>query len=289
MFRFLHGIGTKRLKNLAKSVSEHGVVTRVHGNTNRLPRHTLSLKTVEHVVRFLISFTEVHGLLLPGRVPGYSRDDIPACQCWKQAAQQDPEVHAVAYTTFCCLWRKLLPSILPIKPMTDLCAACQKTSYAIRRAANCLEREKTSVLKEAEEHLQIVQIERSFYKTTCDDCKREIMAEFTTGDKFQPPPLAVHAPPEISASTTRLTTLNRSTFHLTQYSLVQFTSSLRGSVQSSDFLCDEAGACGKGANTVISQVDCFFKSHGLGEKKVFLHADNCCRQNKNHCMLQYLA
>ena len=76
MFRFLHGIGTKRLKNLAKSVSEHGVVPRVHGNTNRLPRHTLSLKTVEHVVRFLISFTEVHGLLLPGRVPGYSRDDI---------------------------------------------------------------------------------------------------------------------------------------------------------------------------------------------------------------------
>ena len=198
MFRFLHGIGTKRLKNLAKSVSEHGVVPRVHGNTNRLPRHTLSLKTVEHVVRFLISFTEVHSLLLPGRVPGYSRDDIKLLpssmskhDIWKeyfQAAQQDPEVHAVAYTTFRCLWRKLLPFILPMKPMTDLCAACQKTSYAIRRASNCPEREKTSVLKEAEEHLRIVQIERSFYKTTCDDCKREIIAEFTTGDKFQPPP-----------------------------------------------------------------------------------------------------
>ena len=46
-----------------------------------------------------------------------------------------------------------------------------------------------------------------------------------------------------------------------------------------NFLCDEAGDCGKGANTVISQLDFFFKHHGLGEKEVFLHADNCSGQN----------
>ena len=64
MFRFLHRIGTKRLKNIAKSVADHGVVPRVHGNTNRLPKHTLSLNSVEYVVRFLINFTEVHGLVV---------------------------------------------------------------------------------------------------------------------------------------------------------------------------------------------------------------------------------
>ena len=56
-----------------------------------------------------------------------------------------------------------------------------------------------------------------------------------------------------------------------------------------NFLTDEAGDCGKGANTVISQLDFFFTQHGLGEKEVFLHADNCCGQNKNNCMLWYLA
>ena len=312
MFRFIHRIGTKRLKNIAKSVADHGVVPRVHGNTNRLPKHTLSLNSVEYVVRFLINFTEVHGLLLPGRVPGYSRDDIKLLpssmskhDIWKeyfQAAQQDPEVHAVAYTTFCCLWRKLLPSILPMKPMTDLCAACQKTSYAIRRAANCPEREKTSVLKEAEEHLRIVQIERSFYKTTCDDSKREIVAEFTTGDKFQPPPLAAHAPANSRDISVHYSFDYAQQVHypsdpmqpgpiyfLTARKCAVFGVNCEAIPRQVDFLCDEAGACGKGANTVISQVDYFFKSHGLGEKKVFLHADNCCGENKNNCMLQYLA
>ncbi len=55
------------------------------------------------------------------------------------------------------------------------------------------------------------------------------------------------------------------------------------------FLCDETGDCGKGANTIVSQLHYFFKHHGLGEKKVFLHADNCTSQNKNNYMLHYLA
>ena len=58
--------------------------------------------------------------------------------------------------------------------------------------------------------------------------------------------------------------------------------------QQINFLCDEAGDCGKGSNAVASQLDFFFNHHGLGEK-VFLHADNCSGQNKNSTMLQYLA
>ena len=76
VFRFLHGIGTKRLKNISLAMKLGGVRPRVHGNTRRLPKNTLSLSSVEYVVRFLLNYTEQHGLLLPGRVPGYSRDDI---------------------------------------------------------------------------------------------------------------------------------------------------------------------------------------------------------------------
>ena len=55
-----------------------------------------------------------------------------------------------------------------------------------------------------------------------------------------------------------------------------------------NFLTDEAGDCGKGANAVVSQLDFFFDHHGFVEKDVFLHADNCTGQNKNNCMVQYL-
>ena len=55
-----------------------------------------------------------------------------------------------------------------------------------------------------------------------------------------------------------------------------------------NFLTDEAGDCGKGANAVVSRIHYFFEEHGFGEKTVYLHADNCTGQNKNNCMMWYL-
>ena len=81
-----------------------------------------------------------------------------------------PLMSTVAYTTFCRLWRVLLPSIIIMKPMSDLCWQCQQNSTAILRAANSPDAEKFATLKDAEEHLRIVQLERSFYKTKCDEC-----------------------------------------------------------------------------------------------------------------------
>ena len=76
MFHFLHTIGEIRLKNLVKSLKLNGLTARIHGNTKRRHINTLSLSSVEFVVRFLINHTDLNGLLLPGRVPGYSRSDI---------------------------------------------------------------------------------------------------------------------------------------------------------------------------------------------------------------------
>ena len=76
MFRFLHGVGEKWLKNLTKSVKRNSLSPRVHGNTNRSPKHALSFSSTEYVVRFLFSYAEQHALLLPGRIPGYIRDDL---------------------------------------------------------------------------------------------------------------------------------------------------------------------------------------------------------------------
>ena len=55
-----------------------------------------------------------------------------------------------------------------------------------------------------------------------------------------------------------------------------------------NFLTDEATDCGKGANAVFSRLHFCFANHGLGEREVFLHADNCTGHNENNCVVHYL-
>ena len=196
MFCFLHGIGRTCLKNLKRSLVENGIGPRTHGNTKRAPKHALSLPSVECVVRFLLNYAGQHGLLLPGRVPGYSRTDLKLLPSsiskrgiWRvyQAAAQDDTVHCVAYSTFCLLWRTLMPYIVIMRPMTDLCWQCQQNNRAILRSANASDGEKSDTLRRAEEHLRRVHVERSCYTSSCEDCLKSVRAHFTVGAEFCPP------------------------------------------------------------------------------------------------------
>ena len=76
MFRFLHSIGKTRLKILVCNFKDDGLSLRTHGNTKKLPHNRLSISSVEFVVRFLLNYADQNGILLPGRIPGYSRSDI---------------------------------------------------------------------------------------------------------------------------------------------------------------------------------------------------------------------
>ena len=202
-FRFIHGIGKFRYESLKKSLKKFGMAPRVHGNKRRKPKHALSLCDVEYIVRFLLNYTVEHGLLLPGRVPGYSRTDLKLLpsstskrKIWDMyvAAAQNSDVRSVAWTTFLKIWRSQLPQVLLMKPATDLCWQCQQNSASILRSANCPEREKSNAVKSAEKHLLTVQLERSFYRTTCADCRRSVQDCFTTDDSFEPPPLSSRFP-----------------------------------------------------------------------------------------------
>ena len=55
-----------------------------------------------------------------------------------------------------------------------------------------------------------------------------------------------------------------------------------------NFVIDEVSDTGKRANTVVSMLDYFFSHYGLGKATASLHADNCCGQDKNTTMVQYL-
>ena len=208
MFRFLHNIGDTRYKNLKKSLRSHGLATRSHGNIKRSPAHALSLSATEFVIRFVMNYAEQHALLLPGRVPGYSRSDIRLLPSsvskrgiWKvyQTVAVEGSIRAVAYSTFTLLWRSLLPSIILMKPMTDLCWQCQQASAAIQRSANLSEEEKSEAVQVAQEHLRIVQLERSVYTASCEECSRSVRAHFTTGSSFLPPGPACRMEPNSNA------------------------------------------------------------------------------------------
>ena len=181
IFSLFHTIGEKRFKNLMKSLKEDGITPRIHSNTKRKPHHALSFTSTEFVVRFLLYYTEQNALLLPGRVPGYSHTDIKLLpssvskrgiqRVYYAAAEEDGTVYTVAYSTFCKLWKTLVPSVVIMKSMSDLCWQCHQNSAALLRAANRPEEEKTITIREAQEHLRVVQLERSYYKTTCDECR----------------------------------------------------------------------------------------------------------------------
>ena len=204
MFRFLHTLGETRYKNLKKSLQSQGLSTRSHGNLKRSPAHALSLSSTEFVVRFLLNYAEQNALLLPGRVPGYSRSDIKLLpssvskrgiwMVYQEAARSD-SMRVVGYSTFTGLWRSLLPPVIIMKPMTNLCWQCQKGSTAIQRSANLSEEEKSAAVLSAQEHLRIVKMERSFYTATCEECSRSVKAHFQNPTSFSPPPPASHIPP----------------------------------------------------------------------------------------------
>ena len=56
-----------------------------------------------------------------------------------------------------------------------------------------------------------------------------------------------------------------------------------------NYLIDEAQACGKGANSVVSMVHHFLQFFSHQTDKICLQADNCVGQNKNNIMTSYLA
>lgn len=100
--------------------------------------------------------TEANAMVLPGRVPGYKSSDIQLLpssttkhkvwELYQQAASLE-SMRPVSYSTFTSLWRQLLPHVVVMKPMSDLCWMCQKNSTAITRSANQPEEEKTLVCK----------------------------------------------------------------------------------------------------------------------------------------------
>ena len=153
-FLFLHSIGASRFKALKAQYVSEGLVPRVHGHTGRTAPNALVLEDVRGIISFVLQYVESNGILLPGRIPGYKRDDIQllpssttkrAVWLLYEDSAVTNNVRPVAYSTFCRVWKRFLAHVVVCKPMTDLCSTCQKNSAAIIRSVNLTEEEKSQV------------------------------------------------------------------------------------------------------------------------------------------------
>ena len=89
--------------------------------------------------------TEANAMVLPGRVPWYKSTDVQLLpsstsrrHVWEmyQEATTAGSMRPVGYSTFIRLWRELLPYVVVMKPMTDLCWLLQHNSTIISRSYN---------------------------------------------------------------------------------------------------------------------------------------------------------
>lgn len=305
MFLVLYGIGVRRLENLKQHYKNHGIMPRIHGNKGKMPIRTCSMDTLQHVITFLDNYAEEHAVALPGRVPGFKRSDIKLLpssatkasihRLYEQSAES-AGLPVVSYSKFVTMWNELRPLVRITKPMTDLCHTCQKNNSNIYRSANLLDEEKSEIVRKQEAHLLDAERERSLYKRVCEESKRNLKPilnsldfnETRTACSFkgkmhysfdyaqqvhlpsnpmQPGPIYFKVPRKVGIFGVCCESLPRQV----------------------NFVIDEAGSAGKGANATISYLHYFFQKHGIGETDVHLHADNCCGQNKNSYVLWYLA
>lgn len=135
MFLHLYGIGFSRFRRLKEHYQEHGISSRIHGNTKRVPGNATSKKSLEAILAFIENYVEENAIVLPGRIPGFKNEEIrllysseTKMSVWKECegtCKTSNEKAVSRYRKFLQLWDEFYPDVVVAKPMTDLCLTCQ--------------------------------------------------------------------------------------------------------------------------------------------------------------------
>lgn len=303
-FLFLLGISQDLLTRLHKHYQAEGLTPsrrKTGGRKNNT--RCLTFNDTARVVRFIKNYAEDHAVCLPGRVPGFKREDIrllpsssPKSCIYRLYAEHATAngYRQVGKSTFGKLWGELCPFIVVARPMTDLCWRCQRNNTRIYRSANLTMEEKNVLLLEQQAHLSQVEGERQLYREMTADAKdvahqrglqqlqptRANSGDFAMHYSFDFAQ-QVHYPSDAAQP--------GPLYFLTPRKCGIFGVHCEGLSQQVNFLIDEAVSSSKGSNAVISYMHYFFANYGLGEKSIHLHCDNCAGQNKNRWMLFYFA
>ena len=257
----------------------------------------------ERMKKFIVSYAEQHAMPLPGRLPNFRdftvmllpSDTTRALvhKLYLEAAEESG-YRSVSYSKFTQLWAELCPHINVMKPSSDLCPLCQQNMTRLCRSSNLTEEEKSKRLQQFQKHLDSAKLQRQDYKDQC------ALATATYGDMM--PRLKTPGQPENSQDVTMhysfdyLQQVHYPTdsqqaspvYFLTRRKCSVFIVSNESSGKSVFYLIDEGENYGKGANATCSLFHHYLSAHGLGEKNLAIHFDNCVGQNLNNTMMQYL-
>ncbi len=315
-FKKAFNVGSHKLK-LLHSLALNGEFSwPVHGNTSKKPPNETPALVIIKVKVFIENYIDIYGLPSPGGMRA-SQEEIcfpgsfSKYSIWTDYQQalvdetSDTAATAISYELFRRYLDESFPHVTFQTARTDLCDLCdQLRTKLIHEKTEQTLKETT---KKLQVHLDKVALSRNEYrrqlilaKDSWDRLSKQIKTDILSN-------LSHH--PEYNTTQPNIHDIDcHYSFDFAQqihypYSLQQrgkeyfkqarkcmlFGVTCESISRSVLFFLDEQEYVGKGANTVISFVDTFFNYHGLGEKRVWLHADNCVGQNKNNILMWYLA
>ncbi|XP_067939703.1 uncharacterized protein [Watersipora subatra] len=299
-FLFLNGIGKNTFQTLKRHYRTEGAVPRSFNYQGRNKRAVTSDDS-KSIADFLDHITSIHSLDLPGRVSGFRREELKILpssftvesiyELYKQKCQQ-AMLNFKCKSTFRAIWKELRPYLIITKPSTDLCWLCQKNNMAYLRSANQPLHKRAAEIDQQRIHLEHARQARE-YLNECILSSRQYLTQglkLGANTPLTGPPIAhygfdyaqqVHYPADPQQP--------GPLYFKTPRKCALFGVVCDTFPAQVNYLIDEAACATKGANSVISYIHHYLETYGLGEEKALFHADNCCGQNKNNAVIQYLA
>ena len=135
------GISRKYLENIKEHLLSKGLLTRVHGNTGRMPQWKTKMvvdQDVKATVKeFLEKYAEEYGLPSPGRTKRGKENIVflPTDMTYKSVHVEflnnwesidNPKPMQLKYVTFLRIWHEVTPNIKLMSPRSDLCDTCHQ-------------------------------------------------------------------------------------------------------------------------------------------------------------------
>lgn len=303
LFLAANAIKIKRFKRLLKHFKVHGMEPPVHKNFKRTPKNTHTKEDTENVVLFIRKYAEESALFMPGRLANHktivkllpsSDSKMSLFRKYKQACVEASKKF-VGSSAFRSIWNIFCPDVVIMKPRSDLCEFCQKSMTTFTKLRGCSEADKAEFIKKCQDHLNVVNIERTGYKTLIKDTVDNFnidLVEFDENGLAKPNSYdgkihysfdfaqQVHIPFDSQQP--------GPIYFLTPYKIGIF-GIMNDTVKTQhNFLIPEAIQISKGANAIVSFLHYYLENHSFGEKHLTLHADNCVSQNKNNILMGYL-
>lgn len=303
LFLFANGIKIKRFKRILKHYKEEGLVLLTHKNQKVTPKHSISQEDAEHVIFFIRNYAEDAALFMPGRLANQRNivKLLPSSDTkqnlflkYKQAAEESNK-RALGLSSFKNVWNHFCSDVVIMRPRTDLCAICQKSTEAHSNLRGSSEEDKEEFFKKCQEHIDQVYKERGYYKKIVQDTiknfKQDLIKYAENGKVIQNSyegsihysfdfAQQIHIPHDSQQP--------GPIYFLTPYKIGIFGIMNDTNKIQHNFFIPESVQVSKGANAIVSYLHFYFENHGIGETKLHLHADNCVAQNKNNIVMGYL-